>query len=35
LEINYGIEEEQPHYQFLFVIPELKKFGPIRFSVEG
>jgi len=39
MEINSGIGEELPHYQFLFLVfirwTITEKFGPIRFSVEG
>jgi len=29
LEINYGIEEELPHYQFLFIGPKLNDLSPL------
>jgi len=38
LEINFGIGEELPYYQFLFLVfiywTRIERFGPIRFSVQ-
>jgi len=37
LDINFGIEEELPHYQFLFLVfiywIIIERFRPIRFIV--
>jgi len=37
LDINFGIEEEMPYYQFLFLVfiywTRIERFGLIRFSV--